>query len=112
VRRYAKRLCALGIAQKLPILIGVAPIPSVRSARWMQDKLWGTYIPEAIVDRLAGSADPKSEGKRICVELLQQLADTPGIGGAHIMAPQNYAAIPEVMAASGVAGRQRAKIAA
>lgn len=108
IRRYAARLRALGVVPKLPILIGIAPIPSVRSARWMREKLWGTCIPNSIVERLEGAADPKAEGRAICIELLQELAETPGIGGAHIMAPQNYAAIPEVMAQSGVAGRPRA----
>ncbi len=101
VRRYAARLLDLGVAQRLRILIGVAPIPSVRSARWMREKLFGTIIPDAIVERLEGAADPKEEGKKICVELLQQLAEVPGIAGAHIMAPQNPSAIPEVISAAG-----------
>lgn len=102
VRRYAARLLELGIAQRLRILIGIAPIPSARSARWMREKLFGTLIPEPIVTRLDKAADPKKEGKDICVELLQQLAEIPGIAGAHIMAPQNPSAIPEVIAMSGV----------
>jgi methylenetetrahydrofolate reductase (NADPH) len=108
VRRYAARLVELGIAQRLPILIGVAPIPSVRSALWMRDKLYGAVIPDTIVERLHGAADPKAEGKAICVELIQQLAETPGIAGAHIMAPQAYSAIPEVIAAAGVTDRPKA----
>lgn len=102
VRRYAARLLDLGLAQRLRILIGVAPIPSARSARWMREKLFGTLIPDAIVERLEKAADPKAEGKAICVELLRQLADTPGIAGAHVMAPQSHAAIPEVILESGV----------
>jgi methylenetetrahydrofolate reductase (NADPH) len=102
VRRYAQRLLDLGIAQKLRILIGVAPIPSAKSARWMREKLFGTLIPDAIVDRLDRAADPKAEGKAICVELLRELASIPGIAGAHIMAPQNPSAIPEVIRDSGL----------
>jgi len=102
VRRYAQRLLDLGIAQKLRILIGVAPIPSAKSARWMREKLFGTLIPDAIVDRLDRAADPKAEGKAICVELLRELAAIPGIAGAHIMAPQNPSAIPEVIKESGL----------
>ena len=108
VRRYAARLLDLGIAQRLPILIGVAPIASVRSARWMREKLYGALIPEEIVARLERAADPKSEGKKICIELMQQLAGTPGIAGVHVMAPQNHAALAEVIAASGVGGKKRA----
>jgi methylenetetrahydrofolate reductase (NADPH) len=108
VRRYARRLLELGIAQSLPILIGVAPIPSARSARWMKERLFGTVLPEAIVARLERARDPKAEGKAICVELLQELAAIPGVAGAHIMAPAFPSAVPEVIAASGVVGKRRA----
>ena len=92
VRRYAARLRELGF--KLPILIGVAPIPSASSARWMREKLFGTIVPDAIVERLEKAADPKAEGRRICVEILQELAEIPGVAGAHVMAPMNFAEIP------------------
>ena len=105
VRRYAARLRELGV--RLPILIGVAPIPSARSARWMREKLFGTRIPDEIVERLDKAADPKREGRRICVEVLQQLADTPGIAGAHVMAPMNFAEIPAAIEESGVTLRKR-----
>lgn len=102
VRRYAARLLDLGIAQRLRILIGVAPIPSARSARWMREKLFGTLIPDAIIDRLERASDPKQEGKQICIELLRQFAEIPGIAGAHIMAPQNPSAIPDVIIGAGL----------
>lgn len=105
VRRYAARLAELGV--RAPILVGVAPIPSARSARWMREKLFGTLIPEAIVERLEKAADPKREGRRICVEVLQQLAETPGVAGAHVMAPMNFAEIPSTIEESGVTRRKR-----
>lgn len=110
VRRYAARLLDLGVAQKLPILIGIAPIPSARSARWMKEKLYGAMIPEAIVERLEGAADPKAEGRKICIELLQQLAETPGVAGAHVMAPTFHSAIGPSIEASGVVGTKRASV--
>ena len=111
VRRYAARLLELGVAQRVPILIGVAPIPSARSARWMREKLFGTLIPDAIVDRLERAADPKREGRAICVEIIRELAAIPGIAGAHVMAPRDHAALADVLAASGVSGKQRARAA-
>jgi methylenetetrahydrofolate reductase (NADPH) len=105
VRRYAARLRENGVS--LPILIGIAPIPSVKSARWMREKLFGTRIPDSIVERLEKAADPKAEGLKICIELLQQLAEIPGIGGAHVMAPMNFSAIPVAIEQSGVLGRKR-----
>jgi methylenetetrahydrofolate reductase (NADPH) len=105
VRRYAARLLQAGVT--IPVLIGVAPIPSARSARWMREKLFGSIIPDAIVERLEKADDPKREGRRICIELLQQLAETPGVAGAHVMAPMNFAEIPAVIEQSGVSWRKR-----
>jgi methylenetetrahydrofolate reductase (NADPH) len=100
VRRYAARLRELGF--RLPVLVGIAPIPSARSARWMREKLFGTTIPDSIIQRLEKAADAKTEGRKICVELLQQLAETPGVAGAHVMAPMNFAEIPAAIQESGV----------
>ena len=108
VRRYAARLLDLGIAQRLPVLIGVCPIPSAKSARWMKEKLFGSIIPDALVARLDAAADPREEGKKICAELLRELATIPGIAGAHLMAPVNPSVVPEVIAGSGVTALQRA----
>ena len=105
VRRYAARLVDLGLSERVHILIGVAPIPSARSARWMREKLFGTVIADSIVERLERATDAKTEGKRICVEFLRELAEVPGVAGAHIMAPQNPSAIPEVIAEAGLGGR-------
>jgi len=109
VRRYAARLLDLGVAQKLPILIGVAPIPSARSARWMKEKLYGAIVSDRIVERLDRAPDPKAEGMKICIELLQELAETPGVAGAHVMAPAFHSAIGPVIEASGVARKKGAK---
>jgi methylenetetrahydrofolate reductase (NADPH) len=106
-RRYARRLLDRGIAQRLPILIGVAPIPSAHSARWMREKLHGTLITDAQIGRLERARDAKAEGNRICIEVLQQLAEIPGVAGAHVMAPQNFTEIPVVIAESGVTGKKR-----
>jgi methylenetetrahydrofolate reductase (NADPH) len=105
VRRYAARLRELGF--KLPILIGVAPIPSAKSARWMRQKLFGTIVPDAIVERLEKAANPKAEGRRVCVEVLQELAEIPGVAGAHVMAPMNFAEIPAAIQESGVLNKKR-----
>ena len=74
----------------------------------MKEKLYGAIIPDRIVERLERADDPKAEGRKICVELLQQLAQTPGVAGAHVMAPTFHSAIGSTIETSGVVGRKRA----
>ena len=52
VRRYMARLAEHGIAGKVAMLIGVVPLRSAKSARWMKEKLYGTIIPDAMVARM------------------------------------------------------------
>ena len=56
-------------ALNLPMLIGISPLRSAKSARWMREKLYGTIIPDEIVERMEAAADPAAEGRRICVDL-------------------------------------------
>jgi len=60
VRRYAGRLLELGVAQKLPILIGVAPIPSARSGPLDEGEALRSH--DSRIDRRAARAraDPKA----------------------------------------------------
>jgi len=97
-RRYVERLAEEGITERFFVLIGIAPLPSARTALWMREHLPGSIIPDWLIDRLARAPDPKAEGKRICIELLQELTQMPVVSGAHIMAPRNHNAIAEVIA--------------
>ena len=96
--RYAARLAADAGTRGLYLLIGIAPLRSAKSARWMKQHLYGTIIPDAMIDRLERAADPAAEGARLCADLIGELATIPGIAGAHVMAPANAAAVPAVIA--------------
>jgi Methylenetetrahydrofolate reductase len=89
VRRWTQRLDELGLTGRLKVLIGIAPLASARSARRMRARLYGTIIPDALIERLDKAADPYREGINICTELLHELAAIPSVAGAHIMAPAN-----------------------
>ncbi len=95
VRRYMARLGECGV--RLPFLIGISPLRSAKSARWMREKLFGTIIPDATVARLEAAVDPELEGRKICLDLMRELSTVPGIAGVHIMAPGNEAVIADVI---------------
>jgi methylenetetrahydrofolate reductase (NADPH) len=97
LRRYMARLADLGIPEKLFLLVGVVPLRSAKSARWIRQHLFGSIIPDAMVGRMEQAADPAREGKAILVEYLEEIATIPGVAGAHIMAPNHDEAVPEVI---------------
>ena len=99
--RYTGRLREEGVTEKVAILLGIGPIASARSARWMNENLYGVTVPEAVIARIEGAGDgaaQKQEGIRICAELLNQYRDLEGVAGVHIMAPaSNTKAISAVL---------------
>jgi len=100
VRRYVERLAASGLAPLPYMLIGVAPLRSAKSTRWMREKLHGTIIPDAHIDRLEAAQDAAEEGRKICLEVIAALAEIPQVAGCHIMAPGHDSAVPDVIAAA------------
>ena len=97
VRRYMARLADHGLADKLHVIVGVVPLRSAKSTRWIKDKLFGAIIPDAHISRMEQASDPAAEGRRICVEVIEQLADIPHVAGCHIMAPNHEEAVPPVI---------------
>jgi methylenetetrahydrofolate reductase (NADH) len=100
VHRYLQRLGEHGIAEKLSLIIGVVPLRSAKSARWIKEKLFGAVIPEALIARMEKASDPIAEGRRICLDLVRELAAIPHVAGCHIMAPGNDAVVPELISAA------------
>jgi methylenetetrahydrofolate reductase (NADPH) len=111
VKRYAQCLADNGITN-FHLLIGVAPLRSARSARWIREKLFGSIIPDSVVERLERAEDPIREGRRICIELVEELGGIPLVSGVHVMAPGNDKGMAEVVAeAARVAQRNSGRAA-
>lgn len=97
LRRYIARLTEAGIVPGLHYIVGIAPLRSAKSARWMRDKLFGTVIPDQIIARMETAADPRAEGIAIACELIADYTTIAGVSGVHLMAPLNEDAVPEVL---------------
>jgi 5,10-methylenetetrahydrofolate reductase len=104
---YMARVRDEGLHERCRILIGVGPIASAKTARWLRSKVPGVHIPDGVIARLEGATDPRAEGRRICVETIQAIRQIRGVAGVHIMAPRQDPFIPEIVRASGVLDGRR-----
>jgi methylenetetrahydrofolate reductase (NADPH) len=102
LRAYIARLGDFGILERSYFIIGIGPIGSARSARWMNENLFGVDIPGSIITRLEQAKDAKAEGRKICVELIQQLQEIEGVAGVHLMAPSGEQAAADIIRECGV----------
>ncbi|WP_027236505.1 methylenetetrahydrofolate reductase [Leisingera caerulea] len=107
--KFMARVRDLGLDKKVYILAGVGPLASARAARWMRSNVPGIHIPDAVIDRMEKAEKPGQEGKKICVELIQQMRDIAGVSGVHVMAYRKEHQVSEIIQESGVlASRKRA----
>jgi methylenetetrahydrofolate reductase (NADPH) len=102
LRAYMARLWDDGIPEKAYFIIGLGPLASAKSARWMSENLFGVHVPEPVINRLEGAEDQRAEGKKICVELMQEMSEIKGIHGVHLMGPRVEEAVAEVVRESGL----------
>jgi len=94
---YMKVLGDEGILEKTNFIIGLGPFASAKSARWMNENLFGVDVPEQIIKRLEGAKDQKEESKKICIELIDNFRNIQGVKGVHLMGHKKEEVISEII---------------
>ncbi len=97
----------LGLAEKVFILVGVGPLRSEKAAEFMRTKVPGVFIPDDVVRRLrhAPEGQKRAEGKRICIEIIQQVREIEGVAGVHVMAYRQEELVAEIIEDAGLLPR-------
>ena len=97
-----QRLVDTQLLRRMHVIIGTAILKSPEDARWLRENRPNVNIPVDAVERLEKASDPTQEGIKMCAEFLEELAEIPGISGAHIIATNSVLNIPEAVALSGI----------
>jgi methylenetetrahydrofolate reductase (NADPH) len=100
--QYMAKSRDLGLLEQCFIIPGVGPLASARTALWIRNNVPGIHIPDTIIKRLETAKEPKQEGRKICVELIQQIREIEGVSGVHVMAYRQEEAVGEIIQQSGV----------
>jgi len=102
LKEYMKVLGDAGILEKTSFLIGLGPFASAKSAKWMNDNLFGVDVPDEIIKRLEQAKDQKEESKKVCLELIQIFREIKGVKGIHLMGHKKEEVIAEIIKESKV----------
>ncbi|MER8396372.1 methylenetetrahydrofolate reductase [Mesorhizobium sp. M1340] len=106
-RTYMQKIRDLGYTEKCFILCGVGPLASAKTAKWIRSNVPGIHIPDSIIKRLEGAQDQKKEGKQLCIDIINEVKEIPGVSGIHVMAYRQEEYVAEIVDESGVLkGRQ------
>jgi 5,10-methylenetetrahydrofolate reductase len=101
LERFMARVRDLGLHETCFILVGVGPLASAKTARWIRANVPGIHIPDDVIARLEKAEKPKLEGKRMCIEMIQAVREVEGVAGVHVMAYRQEELVAEIVAESG-----------
>lgn len=104
LKSHMQKVCDLGLNEKSFILIGVGPLRSEKTAEFLRTKVPGVYMPDKIVERMrkVPSEKKREEGKKICLEIIQQVREIKGVSGIHMMAYKQEEAGAEILEEAGL----------
>ncbi len=109
LREFMARVRDMELHEKVYILVGVGPLRSATAAEWMRTNVPGVHIPDKVVERLqrVGTEKQREEGKRLCVEIIQQVSEIAGVSGVHVMAYRQEELVAEIIEEAGLLPRRR-----
>ena len=68
----------------------------------MKFKVAGMEIPDAVMDRMRSAEKPRTEGIRICLEIIEQVKAIEGVRGVHVMAIDWEKVVPRIVEEAGL----------
>ena len=101
-RTYMERIRDLGYTENCFVMCGVGPLASAKTGRWIRTNVPGIHIPDAVIKRLEGAQDQKKEGKQLCIDIINEVKEIPGVSGIHVMAYRQEEYVAEIVDESGV----------
>lgn len=103
-RVFMQRVVDLGLHEKVYLLAGVGPLRSWKTAEFMRTRVPGVVIPDSIVERLKKTPKEhaQEEGMQICVEIISQVREIPGVAGVHVMAYRQEEMVAEIIRRAGL----------
>jgi methylenetetrahydrofolate reductase (NADPH) len=104
LKRYMAHLVEARLTWKAAVIVSVATLPDVMTARWLQENVSGSVVPRKVIRRLEQASDPEAEGVAICAEMLQALQEVPGVSGANLMTPGDPDTIVAAIKSAALSG--------
>ena len=105
LRQYMRAMVEARLTWRYSVVVSLAVLPSAVTAQWVKQNMSDSRIPKPVIQRLEKASDPGQEGIRICAELMQEVAEIPGVSGINLMTTGDEAAIPAAIEASGLRRR-------
>ena len=109
LKDHMQKVRDLGLHERCFILVGLGPLRSERSVTFLQTRVPGVIVPQAVAERMrkTPAARQREVGRRICIEIIQQVREIEGISGIHMMAYRQEDTALEILEETGLGKNRR-----
>lgn len=83
--RWMELVVKEGLHKKVYILAGLTPVRSAKALHYMKNEVAGMSIPDELIKRMESAEDPREEGIKICLEMIESVKNIDGVSGIHLM---------------------------
>ena len=83
--RWMELVVKEGLHKKVYILAGLTPVRSAKALHYMKNEVSGMSIPDELIKRMESAEDPREEGIKICLEMIESVKNIDGVSGIHLM---------------------------
>lgn len=102
LKRFAEH--SRNIDGSIKILAGIVLLVSAGMSKWMNENIPGIFVPQNLIDEMAGVPEERSleKGIEIAGNLIKRIKDEKICDGVHIMAIGREEKVPEILEAAEI----------
>jgi methylenetetrahydrofolate reductase (NADPH) len=99
---FAAEAARIGVTERAAILPSITILRSARALRFIDSKVPGITVPEAIIDRVEAASDQQEACFDVAYELAQHAMAQPGVRGLHFISFRKDAGIAALCRRLGI----------
>ena len=100
---WLEQLDKRNILNKVFILVGIAPLKTLKVTQYLHNNVPGVNIPEKIMKRMEKAGESASEeGVQIALEMIDSVKKKQGVSGIHIMTLSWESIVQRIVQESGL----------
>jgi methylenetetrahydrofolate reductase (NADPH) len=108
-KKFMARAVDMGLTEKTYFMAGITPLKSLGMAKYMKNNVPGISVPDELITRMSGVPKDKQveEGLKIACEQIEEMKNTKGVAGVHLMLIEWEHMVPTIVKQAGLNPRPK-----
>ena len=108
-KKFMARAVDMGLTEKTYFMAGITPLKSLGMAKYMKNNVPGISVPDELISRMSGVPKDKQveEGLKIACEQIEEMKNTKGVSGVHLMLIEWEHMVPTIVKQAGLNPRPK-----